>query len=173
MAAEPSKAPKSLRLTWPTFIHYHSDRTTDAEADDRDASHNPAHQSSRSSPDRESYNGVPLEYLGEAQSLGEDEFRLLDLHSGEPGTGLFGALRKVSLSGHDVYEPLSYTWDNHPTDVTVNDEDIFEYLFIPGPVGKKVGCLRLQTNCARALYRIRNESKDSPPRSVWVDSVCI
>lgn len=167
MALKPRTAPESLRLTWPTFIDYHSDLVDPIIEGASSTPHDPDQHSTSSKCN--DYNGIPLELLGEAQSLCDDEFRLLDLHPGEPDTPLIGALRKVRLSGHDEYEPLSYTWDDHPTDVTKDDNDIHPFLYLDNDYGAGA-YIKLQMNCARALYRIRDDKKS---QTTWVDAICI
>lgn len=166
MASVTGTAPESLRLAWPSFIRYHSDLADPIS--EGPSSFRDSEQRSSSSKCND-YNGMRLGFMGDAQVLGDDEFRLLDLHPGEPDMPLIGALRKVRLSGHDVYEPLSYTWEDHPTDVTKDGNDIHPFLFLHDNYDAEA-CIQLQTNCARALCRIRD---DRVIRTVWVDAICI
>lgn len=170
MALEPSTAPetRSLRLTWPTFIDYHSDLVDPTIEGGSSTPRDPDQHSTSSKCNY--YNGIPLELLGEAQNLYDDEIRVLDLRPDPPDMPLIGALRKIRLSGHDEYEPLSYTWEDHPTDVTKDENDIHPFLYLDHTYGAPGAYIELQTNCARALYRIRD---DRDIRTIWVDAICI
>lgn len=168
MVCNPSPAPESLHLTWPKSVDFHSDITHPIIKASSTSSASGAAAHRQTSSKCETYNDIPLRALGEAQELFGDEIRLLDLHPGEAGMPLIGEIRKVRLSGYDVYEPLSYTWEDHPTDVSRQDDvDLHPCLFLKE---NHEGEIKLQTNCAKALSRIRY-IKDI--RTIWVDSICI
>lgn len=170
MASNSDMASDGLRLTWPKFFQYHtnfSDTGTglsdgpSATATERPPVPKPA-----------TYNGIPLECLGKAQYLSDSEIRLLDLLPGPPGTTLQGQLRKVSLSDHPVYEPLSYTWADHPTDVAkpdasnVTTPDECDVLYLE----REEQFISIGRNCAIALQRIRETEQI---KTIWVDAICI
>lgn len=162
----------SLNLSWPHFVNYHVDFTTNRDSstgnDLRDQSPDTGSQEPVTT-----YNGVPREHIRNSQPLLGDEIRVLDLKNGVPGTILVGSLRRVRLSdplsNKDVYEPLSYTWEDddtiQPCDNTARDDDQ-PLLFLSDS-----DCsLRLTSNCAKALCSVR---KPTTERTIWVDSICV
>lgn len=165
MTFDTSAVPEGLQLARPKFITYHS--AVDPSVETPPNSSDTAAQRQTSSG-YETYNGIPLRTLGKAQNLIEDGIRLLDLFPGIPGAPLMGSLRKVKLSGHHVYEPLSYTWEDHPTDVTSQGDGVVHpVLFLDYDPCVYID---LHINCARALHRIRDIATI---RTFWVDAVCI
>lgn len=168
MLSDPSTASRGLRLTRPKFIHCHPWI--------RDAVPNSTNQTlTTENQTTKTYNGIPLQKLEGLQHLSDGEIRLSDLYLGEPGTPLFGTLRKVKLSGPHEYEPLFYTWEDHQTDISRQDESDIHPVFFEHR-NDDLPCdwyMDLQTNCARALYHMRKEARVSKPRTLWVDAICI
>lgn len=115
------------------------------------------------------YNGVPLELLRKAQTLLQNEIRLLDLAPGAPGDPLTGSLRKVRLSDACMYEPLSYTWKDYG--LPESSDNHTEYDALPTIfLDNMESFIEIGTNCEKALCSVR---KATTKRTIWVDSVCV
>lgn len=158
----------SLDLSWPHSVDYHIDTVGPG-------ARSPGRGCEADTPDTGSqkpvttYNGVPRERIRNAQPLVGNEIRVLDLKGGTRGTPLLGSLRRVRLSDHDEYEPLSYTWEDHDTVQPSDDnteDDVHPALFLL----HTDSYLNITWNCARALCSIRKSTAD---RAIWVDSICV
>lgn len=162
----------SLNLSWPHSVNYHVDIITN-QASSTDNGLEDQSPDTDSQDPVTTYNGLPREHVRNSHPLFGNEIRVLDLENGIPGTLLVGSLRRVrlsnSLSNKDVYEPLSYTWEDDCTvqpckDTTMDDQQPLLYL-------SDSDCLlKLTSNCAKALCSIR---KPTTKRTIWVDSICI
>lgn len=119
------------------------------------------------------YNGVMREHIRNAQPLFGNEIRVLDLNKGNRGMPLVGSLRRVRLSDRlsnsDVYEPLSYTWEDCDS-VQTSGNDSQDYVH-PDLFLMDSDCsMKLTSNCAKALCTVR---KAETERTIWVDSICV
>lgn len=180
------RSTQGLQLTWPQSIHYHSgffDPIVQTSANVSVVATPP--QPSSQCQRFDTYNGARLDgsvgqYLDREQvrHVVGDEIRLLDLKPGKADTPLRGVLRKVSLSEYREYacEPLSYTWEDHPTDTSSRDDPDVDMHLVDN-TGHTYGYIALQTNCAKALYRIRHDEDQHARvenlRTIWVDAICI
>lgn len=162
----------SLNLSWPRFVNYHVDFTTNRDSSTGNGLKDQSPDTGSQEPVT-TYNGVPREHIRNSQPLLGNEIRVLDLKNGVPGTILVGSLRRVrlsdTLSNKDVYEPLSYTWEDddtiQPCDNTAGDDDQ-PLLFL----SDSDCALKLTSNCAKALCSVR---KPTTERTIWVDSICV
>lgn len=163
----------SLNLSWPHCVNYHADSAA-AGASNSSFGNGSGARGTGEEP-VETYNGVRREYIRNAQPLFGNEIRVLDLRSGSPEMPLVGSLRRVCLSdrlsNRDVYEPLSYTWEDCDTvqdSLENTGDDSHPRLFLMDT--GYFGSLKLTSNCAEALRSVR---KSQTERTIWVDSICV
>lgn len=162
----------NLNLSWPHLVTYHLDDSANHDSITGDALEAQSPDTGSQEPVT-TYNGVPREHIRNSQPLLGNEIRVLDLNSGILGMPLVGSLRRVRLpyplSNKDVYEPLSYTWedcDSVPRPVEDTEDDVHTALFLMDS-----DCsVKLTSNCANALRTVRKAETD---RTIWVDSICV
>lgn len=168
MAKHETRSLNNLDLSWPHSVNYHVDIAR-SELSSPGTEYKAKSTDTGSQKPQTKYNRVPGEVLGDAQTLIGDEIRVLDLKKGTHEMPLEGSLRKVRLSDHPVFEPLSYTWGDYdtvqPSDAKAEYE-VHAALFLWGTKNY----LDLTSNCAKALYRVRKPTTD---RTIWVDSICV
>ncbi|KAL1863119.1 hypothetical protein Daus18300_008111 [Diaporthe australafricana] len=168
MTDNEAQSSDNLVLSWPKSVTYDIDHTR-LDAGSTGGGREATAAETRESTAATTYNGIPLDVLGDAQKLFGDEIRVLDLKKGTPGDPLLGSLRKVRLSDSIVYEPLSYTWNDYDTleaSEDDNEDDILPTLFL----SETQYYINLGSNCAKALSSVR---KSATERTIWVDSICV
>lgn len=172
MEKQETQSPDRLNLSWPHFVNYHVD-INEPESSSSSGDHVAEFSGTDSQRPVATYNGVPRELLRNAQPLSRNEIRVLDLNAGTGGMPLVGSLRRVCLSSNrshrDVYEPLSYTWDDYDP-VQLPDDNKKDYFDTKLCLLDTGFCLGLTSNCAKALRSVRNPTTD---RTIWVDSICV
>lgn len=165
-----TRSSKNLDLSWPESVTYDIGNPG-PEAGNQDGEYAATAPVTRNPTAVTTYNGIPVDVLGNAQKLSGDEIRVLTLNRGGPGDILIGSLRKVRLSESDPieYEPLSYTWKDYDT-VGASDnnteDDVHPALFL----SDTEHYISLKSNCAKALSSVRKQATD---RTIWVDSICV
>lgn len=168
METQETQSLDSLNLSWPHSVHYHAGAPSPSSCNfGNDRKRKFADEGSQ--PPVTTYNGVPREFIRDSEPLRRGEIRLLDLKQGARGMPLEGSLRKVHLTDHPAYEPLSYTWEDYDTvqpSLDNIEDDVHPALFLLDTDRY----LELTSNCAKALCSVRKSETD---RTIWVDSICV